>query len=130
MLHSEPMSEHIRVLIVDDQDAVRTGLRFFVLAFDDFELVGEAENGEQALSLCGQVEPHVVLMGLAMSGMDGVSATREIHWHWPQIKVIVLISFMEEQAIQKALEVGAVNYLLKNVSADQLAEAIRAAHSV
>jgi two-component system, NarL family, response regulator LiaR len=130
VLDSDSMSTRIRVLIVDDQDAVRTGLRFFLLAFDDFELVGEAVNGEQALSLCDQVEPHIVLMDLAMPGMDGVSAIRELHGHWPQIKVIAMISFMEEPAIHRALEVGAINYLLKNVSADELAEAIRTAHAV
>jgi DNA-binding NarL/FixJ family response regulator len=80
----------IRVLIVDDHIAMRTGLKFFLRAFDDLELVGEAASGEQALYLCSQVKPDVVLMDLAMPGMNGVSATHAIYRSWPQIKVIAL----------------------------------------
>jgi DNA-binding NarL/FixJ family response regulator len=116
------------VLVVDDQADVRTGLKFFLLAFDDFEWVGEAANGEQALLLCSQVNPDVVLMDLAMPGMNGVNAIRSIHTGWPQIKVIALTGFTEEESIQRVLEVGATSYLLKNISADKLAEAIRTVH--
>jgi NarL family two-component system response regulator LiaR len=122
------ISPHIRVLIVDDQIIVRTGLKFFLLAFDDLELVGEAANGEQALYLCGEAKPDVVLMDLDMPGMDGVNATRAIHRYCPQIKVIALTGFRDKETIQRALQVGATNYLYKNISADRLAEAIRAAH--
>jgi NarL family two-component system response regulator LiaR len=100
-----------------------------LLAFDDLEWAGEAVNGEQALYLCSKVKPDVVLMDLVMPGIDGISTTRTIHQYWPQIKIIALTSFREEEMMKKALQVGAINYLCKNVSADKLAEAIRAAHS-
>lgn len=122
-------SNPIRVLIVDDHGVVRTGMKFFVLAFDDLELVGEAANGEQALCLCDHVQPEVVLMDLVMPGMDGVSATRAIRQRYPEIQVIALTSFNETELVQGALEAGAIGYLLKDVSADRLADAIRAAHA-
>jgi NarL family two-component system response regulator LiaR len=123
------MSNTIRVLIVDDHAVVRTGLKFFVLAYDDLELVGEAESGEQALCLCSQVQPDVVLMDLVMPGMDGISATRAIRQGCPEIQVVALTSFKEQELVQGALEAGAISYLLKDVTADELAEAIRAAHA-
>ena len=125
---SNQISPPIRVLIVDDQLAMRTALKFFLLAFDDLELASEAANGEQALRLCGEVKPDVVLMDLDMPGMDGISATRAIHQDWPQIKVIALAGFLEEEMIQRVLQAGVVNYLYKDISADRLANAIRAAH--
>jgi NarL family two-component system response regulator LiaR len=125
----DQISPHIKVLIVDDQVIVRTGLKFFLLAFDDLELVGEAANGEQALYLCGAAKPHVVLMDLDMPGMDGVSATRAIRRYCPQIKVIALTGFRDKETIQRALQVGAINYLYKNISADRLADAIRTAYA-
>jgi NarL family two-component system response regulator LiaR len=121
--------DRIRVLIVDDHSVVRTGLKLFLMAYDDLELVGEAANGEQAARLCGEVRPDVVLMDLVMPGMDGVAATRAIREHSPGIKVIALTSFREEDLVQRALEAGAIGYLLKDVSADELADAIRAAHA-
>jgi NarL family two-component system response regulator LiaR len=124
----DQISSRIRVLIVDDQAVVRMGLKFFLLAFDDLELVGEAVNGEQALYLCSQVEPDVVLMDLDIPGMDGISLTCAIRWYCPQIKVIALAGFQAEETIQRVLQVGAINYLDKDISADRLAEAIRAAH--
>lgn len=126
----QPSSQdRIRLLIVDDHAMVRSGLKFFVLAFDDLELVGEADSGEQALVLCAQVQPDVVLMDLAMRGMDGISATHAIRQRYPDIQVIALTSFKEDELVQGALEAGAISYLLKNVSADELADAIRAAHA-
>jgi DNA-binding NarL/FixJ family response regulator len=124
----DPMSSRIRVLVVDDQVAVRRGLKFFLQAFDDFELAGEAANGEQALYLCGEAKPDVVLMDLDMPGMNGVSATRAIRWYCPKIKVIALSGFQEDETIQRALQVGAINHVCKSTSADKLADAIRAAH--
>ena len=119
----------IRVLIVDDQAAVRTGLKFFMQAFDDLELVGEAEGGEQALQLCAQIQPDVVLMDLVMPEMNGISATRAIRQRCPDTQIIALTNFKDQELVQGAMEAGAVNYLLKNISADQLAEAIRAAQA-
>jgi NarL family two-component system response regulator LiaR len=122
-------SNPIRVMLVDDHAVVRSGLGAFLLAFDDLELVAEAGGGEEAVRLCDQVQPNVVLMDLVMPGMDGAAATRAIRERCPQIQVIALTSFKEKELVQGALEAGAIGYLLKNVSADELAEAIRAAHA-
>jgi NarL family two-component system response regulator LiaR len=121
--------ERIRVLIVDDHAMLRRGLVTFLLSFDDLELVGEAVNGAEALHLCEQLQPDVVLMDLVMPEMDGSTATRAIRQRHPQVQVIALTSFREEELVQGALEAGAIGYLLKNVSADELAQAIRAAHA-
>ena len=118
----------IRVMLVDDHAVVRSGLGAFLLAFDDLELVGEAGGGEEALRLCERFQPNVVLMDLVMPGMDGAAATRAIRERCPQIQVIALTSFKEKELVQGALEAGAIGYLLKNVTADELANAIRAAH--
>jgi NarL family two-component system response regulator LiaR len=122
-------SNPIRVMLVDDHAVVRSGLGAFLLAFDDLELVAEAGGGEEAVRLCEQVQPDVVLMDLVMPGMDGAEATRAIRERCPQIQVIALTSFKEKELVQGALEAGAIGYLLKNVSADELAGAIRAAHA-
>jgi len=119
----------IRVLLVDDHAVVRSGLAAFLLAFDDLELVGEANSGEEAIRLCERVQPDVVLMDLVMPGMDGATATRLIRERWPQVQVIALTSFKEKELVQGATEAGAIGYLLKNVSADELANAIRKAHA-
>jgi NarL family two-component system response regulator LiaR len=116
-------------MLVDDHAVVRSGLGAFLLAFDDLELVAEAGGGEEAVRLCEQVQPDVVLMDLVMPGMDGAEATRAIRGRCPQIQVIALTSFKEKELVQGALEAGAIGYLLKNVSADELAGAIRAAHA-
>jgi len=119
----------IRVLVVDDHAMLRRGLVTFLLSFDDLELVGEAADGAEALRLCEQVQPDVVLMDLVMPKMDGSTATRAIRGRYPQVQVIALTSFREEELVQAALEAGAIGYLLKNVPAEELAEAIRAAHA-
>jgi len=119
----------IRVMLVDDHAVVRSGLGAFLMAFDDLELVGEAGGGEEAVRLCAQVKPDVVLMDLVMPGMDGPTATRAIRERSPGIQVIALTSFKEKELVQRALEAGAIGYLLKNISADELVEAIRAAHA-
>jgi NarL family two-component system response regulator LiaR len=119
----------IRVMLVDDHAVVRSGLGAFLLAFDDLELVGEAGGGEEAVRLCEQVQPDVVLMDLVMPGMDGAAATRAIRERCPQIQVIALTSFKEKELVQGVLEAGAIGYLLKNVAAAELADAIRAAHA-
>jgi NarL family two-component system response regulator LiaR len=118
----------IRVLIVDDHPMVRRGLATFLKVIEDFELAGEAANGEAALQLCGQVSPDVVLMDMVMPAMDGVTATRAIRRQFPKVQVIALTSFKDEGLVEKALQAGAISYLLKDVSADELAQAIRSAH--
>lgn len=117
----------IRVILIDDHAVVRSGLGAFLLAFDDLELGGEASSGEGALSLCQQVQPHVVLMDLMMPGMDGATATKMIREKYPEIQVIALTSFKEKDMVEGALKAGAIGYLLKDVSADELANAIRSA---
>lgn len=119
----------IRVMIVDDHTVVRGGLKYFLLAFDDMELIGEADSGEEALRLCSQVQPDVVVMDMVMPGMDGAEATRAIRERYPQVQVVALTSFQEEDLVQRALQAGAIGYLLKDVPADELAEAIRAAYA-
>jgi NarL family two-component system response regulator LiaR len=118
-----------RVAIVDDHAMVRSGLAAFLSVSEDFELVGEAESGQQALRLCAETQPDVVLMDLIMPGMDGVATTRAIRERFPQIRVIALTSFPEDRLVQDVLEAGALSYLLKNVGADDLARAIRAARA-
>jgi NarL family two-component system response regulator LiaR len=119
----------IRVLIVDDHALVRTGLAAFLRVCEDLELVAEAESGEQALRLCEQHQPDIVLMDLVLPGIDGAAATRAIRERWPHIQVIALTSFKDQEWVEKALQAGAVGYLLKNVSIDELAEAVRAAYA-
>jgi NarL family two-component system response regulator LiaR len=119
----------LRVLLVDDHAMVRRGLATFLKAFDDLELAGEAADGDAAVRCCAEVQPDVVLMDLKMPGMDGIAATRVIREHFPTVQVLALTSFRDEELVQRALQAGAIGYLLKNVSADDLATAIRAAHA-
>ena len=119
----------IRVMLVDDHTMVRRGLATFLLVFDDLELAGEAANGDEAIQLCARLLPDVVLMDLALPEMDGVTATRLIRQRFPSVQVLALTSFAEEALIQNALQAGAIGYLLKDVTADELAQAIRAAHA-
>ncbi len=117
----------IKVMLVDDHNVVRSGLATFLRAFEDLELVGEAKNGTEALSLCSQTKPDVILMDLMMPEMDGIAATRAILEKYPEVKIVAMTSFEEEQLVQGVLAAGAISYLLKNVTADELAGAIRAA---
>lgn len=119
----------IRVMLVDDHMMVRRGLATFLKVFDDMQLVSEAESGEVAIQLCAKAMPDVILMDMSLLGMDGAAATRAIHEQFPQIQVIALSSFKEGSLIKKALEAGAIGYLLKDVSADDLVRAIRSAHA-
>ncbi len=122
-------SSVIRVLIVDDQPVVRSGLGAFLSAFADLDLVGEAANGEQALRLCDELCPDVVLMDLIMPVMDGVEAIRQLTAHHPEVQIVALSSFSDDDLVKRAMQAGAVGYLLKNVSHIALAEAVRAAHT-
>jgi NarL family two-component system response regulator LiaR len=122
-------TDAIRVLIVDDHPMVRKGLASFLLVMDDLELLGEAKDGAEALWWCEESPPDVILMDLIMPGMDGLAATRTIRQRWPDIQIIALTSFQEEELVHQALQAGAISYLLKDVTADELEEAIRAAHA-
>ncbi len=123
------MEQPVRVLIVDDHDMVRRGLAAFLMVTDDLELVGEAGDGQEAITLCGSLQPDVVLMDLIMPGTDGIAATQAIRKQYPHIRVIALTSFKEQALVQRAVQAGAISYLLKNVSADELAAAIRSAYA-
>lgn len=125
------MSEEqpIRVILVDDHAVVRTGLATFLATCADIELVGEARNGEQALLVCEETVPDVVLMDLVMPGMDGLEATRRIRQRYPTVQVVALTSFRDDDLVQGVLNAGAIGYLLKDVSASALADAVRAAHA-
>ena len=118
----------IRVLIVDDHAMVRKGLVAFLKNQPELELIGEACDGQEAIEACEQNQPDVILMDLVMPELGGVAATRAIHQRWPHVQVIALTSFQEKELVQDALQAGAIGYLLKNVSGEELAEAIRQAH--
>lgn len=117
----------IRILLVDDHDMVRRGLAVFLMAFDDFELVGEAGNGQEAFERCAQLQPDVILMDLMMPIVDGVTAIRRIREAYPATQIIALTSFSEEKLVADAMQAGAIGYLFKNATVDELAAAIRAA---
>ncbi|WP_196510684.1 response regulator [Nostoc sp. NZL] len=117
----------IRVITVDDHEILRGGIKFLLLAFDDMELVGEARNADEALHLCEQLQPDVVLMDLMMVGTNGAEATKAIRKKYPEIQVLILTSFFANDLVQQAMQAGAIGYLLKGISIDELADAIRAA---
>ena len=118
----------IRVMIADDHLLVRDGLNLLVSTFDDLEVVAVADDGEQAVRLCAEAHPDVILMDIVMPNMDGPTATACIRKDWPDVQVLALTSFVEEDLVQRAIGAGAIGYLLKKASADELADAIRAAH--
>jgi two-component system, NarL family, response regulator LiaR len=122
-------SHTIRVMLVDDHNVVRSGLATFLRAYEDLELVAEARNGLEALDLCREKRPDVILMDLMMPEMDGIAATRLILQECPGMKIVAMTSFEEEELVQGVLAAGAISYLIKNVTSDELANAIRAAAS-
>ncbi len=117
----------IRVLIVDDHGVVRQGLRMYLGSNPDFEIVGEARNGREAVDLARQLNPDVILMDLLMPGMDGIAATTEIRRELPDVEVIALTSVLEDAAVSQAVRAGAIGYLLKDAESEELLSAIRAA---
>jgi NarL family two-component system response regulator LiaR len=119
----------IRVMLVDDHKVVRSGLAALLYAYDDMRLVGEASDGEEAIALCRRLLPDVIIMDLVMPRMDGATATRVIRQLYPQVQILILTSFKEDDLVHDALKAGAIGYLLKNVTPDELAKAIRSAHS-
>jgi len=120
--------EKIRVLIVDDHQVVRQGLRTFLELQEDILVVGEAGDGETAVEMVRQLNPDIVLMDLVMPRLDGISATRQVKSFAAAVKVIALTSFTEDEQVFPAIQAGASSYLLKDVSPDELVEAIRAAY--
>ncbi len=116
----------IKVLLVDDQSLIRQGLTVLLELEPDIEIIGQAENGDIALKLVAELNPDVVLMDVRMPIMDGVAATREIKTHFPEVKVLVLTTFDDDEYVQSALQNGAMGYLLKDTPSEELAIAIRA----
>jgi NarL family two-component system response regulator LiaR len=117
----------IKVMIVDDHPVVRNGLKAMLLAIDDMDLAGEAGSGREALARCRESLPDVILMDMVMPGMDGLETTRAVLDLYPEMKIIVLTSFPQEELVQKTIAAGASGYLLKNTDIDSLPGAIRAA---
>jgi NarL family two-component system response regulator LiaR len=126
-MNASQTPQTIRVMLVDDHNVVRSGLATFLMAYDDLELVGQAGNGVEAVNLCHRKKPDVILMDLMMPEMDGIAATRAILEDYPDVKIIAMTSFEEEELVHGVLSAGAISYLLKNVTSDELAAAIRAA---
>jgi two-component system, NarL family, response regulator LiaR len=116
-----------RVLITDDHGVVRQGLRMFLSLDPDFEVVGEASNGEEALAMARDLGPDVVLMDLLMPVMDGISATEKIRAELPDVEVIALTSVLEDASVTGAVRAGAIGYLLKDTDSEELSRAIKAA---
>ncbi|MBL8165726.1 MAG: response regulator transcription factor [Anaerolineae bacterium] len=114
----------IRVMIVDDHDVVRRGLAIFLQSFDDLELVGQASNGYEALEVCREVNPDIILMDLKMPEMDGIAATRAIRREHPHVQIVALTSFRDDDSVQAMMDAGAIGYLMKNSSIDELARTI------
>ncbi|MFB7814336.1 response regulator [Paenibacillus chitinolyticus] len=125
------MKEQIKVMVVDDHDMVRVGLRTYIMLDEELSVVEEASNGEEALRKLGALDaeriPDVILMDLTMPVMNGIEATREITQRFPSIKVIMLTSFLEEDKVVQAVEAGAISYVLKTISSEQLAHAVKGA---
>lgn len=120
-------SDRIKVLIVDDHDMVRKGLLVLLEDFDDFDVVGEVGDGQLAVDLCRRQQVDVVLMDMIMPRMNGIEATQRIREVCPETQVIALTSYSDEENVGEALKAGAVGYLMKNISGDDLADAIRRA---
>jgi DNA-binding NarL/FixJ family response regulator len=121
--------ERIRIMLVDDHEVVRRGLRGFLELQPDIEVVGEAPDGLEAVRLAGELAPDVILMDLLMPKMDGLAAIAAIKHAAPMIEIIAVTSFIEEEKVTSALEAGASGYLLKDADAEEVAAAIRAAHA-
>lgn len=125
------MSEHvsIKVLIVDDHPILRHGIKTMLVTFDDIVVVGEAGNQMEALARCQETKPDVILMDVVMPGKNGVETTRDVLKRCPQVKIIMLTSFPNQELVQEALEAGAIGFLLKDAPIDTLGDAIRSAHA-
>lgn len=118
----------IRVMFVDDHEMVRIGVSSYLSAQPDIEVVGEADNGKMAVEMALKLRPDIILMDLVMKEMDGIEATRRIIEEWPEAKIIIVTSFLDDEKVYPALEAGATSYLLKTSKASEIAEAVRATY--
>lgn len=119
----------IRVASVDDHEIMRGGIRFMLMAFDDLQFVGEARKGEDAIALCQEVKPDVVLVDMMMKGLDGVETTAAVKQACADVQVLILTSFHDSDLVRRAMRAGAIGYVLKDASKEELAHAIRSAHA-
>lgn len=119
------MIKMIRVLFVDDHEMVRIGVTTYLATQKDIDVVGEAENGEEAIDLALKLRPDLILMDIVMDKMDGIEATKEIIKQWPEAKILMVTSFVDDDKVYPALEAGATSYLLKTSKASDIADAIR-----
>ncbi|CAM2780680.1 response regulator transcription factor [Dolosigranulum pigrum] len=118
----------IKLLLVDDHQMVRLGLSSYFSIQDDMEVIGEAEDGQEGVEKALSLRPDVILMDLVMDGMDGIEATKEILAQWPEAKIIIVTSFIDDEKVFPAMEAGASGYMLKTSSASEIADAIRSAY--
>jgi DNA-binding NarL/FixJ family response regulator len=127
----DPMGDHdaIRVLLVDDHKVVRIGLKAFFDLLDDIDVVGEAADGSEGVAMARRLKPDVILMDLLMPNMDGITAIGRIKAEMPEIEIVTMTSFIEEEKVTAALEAGASGYVLKDAEADEVADAVRAAYA-
>jgi two-component system, NarL family, response regulator LiaR len=118
----------IKVVFVDDHEMVRIGVSSYLSAQSDIEVVGEASDGKEGVKLALELKPDIILMDLVMKEMDGIQATKEIVQQWPEAKIIIVTSFLDDDKVYPALEAGAVSYMLKTSKASEIAEAVRKTH--
>src|SRR4051812_28320186 len=119
------MVRMIRVVFVDDHEMVRIGVSSYLSAQPDIEVIGEADDGKKGVELCLDLRPDVILMDLVMKEMDGIEATKQIIESWPEAKIIIVTSFLDDEKVYPALEAGATSYLLKTSKASEIANAVR-----
>ncbi|WHY16702.1 response regulator transcription factor [Peribacillus frigoritolerans] len=115
----------IKVLFVDDHEMVRIGVSAYLSAQSDIEVIGEADNGLKAVEMAMELRPDVILMDLVMPEMDGIEATKRIIEKWPEAKIIIVTSFLDDEKVYPALEAGATSYMLKTSKASEIARAVR-----
>ncbi|WP_064094269.1 response regulator transcription factor [Rossellomorea aquimaris] len=119
----------ISVVFVDDHEMVRIGVSSYLSAQNDIEVIGEASDGKEGVKLALELRPDIVLMDLVMKEVDGIQATKEIIQQWPDAKIIIVTSFLDDDKVYPALEAGAVSYMLKTSKASEIAEAVRKTYS-
>lgn len=121
-------SKNIRILIADDHSITRSGIKTLISVYDDLTLVGEAANGAEAITMCDEVSPDVILMDINMPVIDGIEATVKIREKYPNIKIIALTSYVDKKLVKDILKAGAISYIIKNISPDELVKTIRDAY--